>query len=413
MKKTSKTYGNNKGKKSFTNKSLLRMFSTSISRVVLAVAPKKLFFGAQKFIISLAIIFVLALIVNAGDIRMGGGKLNLDGGLSVDTSGNLEVIGKIHAVNDICTDANGGKCLSTVSGGSGSDTDWTVSGNTMYSGVSGNIGVGTTDPKAKLHVENGDIIIQTPSASAATLFFREGTTNMMGLYYEGGASGNPLHIRQTQVGRNLVTFKENGYVGIGTSSPSKELDVSGQIYAAGDICTGANGGKCLSTLSGGVGSDSDWTVSGNTMYSEVSGNIGVGTTGPRAKLHVDGSVALGGFGTSTVGDLTIYDTGNNHWRTYGVGANSFLTDMGGTSGVGTWEIRDFNVRMNGKLTATGGVDPPYVSFSAESYESIREYAEDVEDHEEVMVFWNAKNHRMEVYDITEDKFYTITGEGIE
>ena len=50
----------------------------------------------------------------------------------------------------------------------------------------------------------------------------------------------------------------------------------------------------------------------------------------------------------------------------------------------------------GKATITGGIDPPYISFSNESHESIRQHAEEVEEHEKVMQFWNGEAHKMEV-----------------
>ncbi|KAF5435658.1 Head domain of trimeric autotransporter adhesin [Candidatus Methanophagaceae archaeon] len=86
--------------------------------------------------------------------------------------------------------------------------------------------------------------------------------------------------------------------------------------------------------------------------------------------------------------------------------------MGGDVGIGTTSPTS-KLHVIGKATITGGVDPPYVSFSDETHESIREFAKNVEGHEKVMQFWNGKAHRMEVYVISEDKFYTITGELVE
>lgn len=53
---------------------------------------------------------------------------------------------------------------------------------------------------------------------------------------------------------------DKGNVGIGVTTPTQKLDVSGQIHASGDICTDAGGGKCLSTV-GGTTSGGGWIPS--------------------------------------------------------------------------------------------------------------------------------------------------------
>jgi hypothetical protein len=81
-----------------------------------------------------------------------------------------------------------------------------------------------------------------------------------------------------------------GNVGIGTTSPAAMLDVNGEIK----ITDGSQGaGKVLTSDAGGLASwqtpaagDSDWIISGIDVYSGVSGNVGIGTKSPTAKLDV-------------------------------------------------------------------------------------------------------------------------------
>lgn len=88
-------------------------------------------------------------------------------------------------------------------------------------------------------------------------------------------------------------------------------------------------------------------------------------------------------------------------------------DVSGDLTVGGDLVLTGNLNCDRKGTFLGGIDPPYISFSSESHESIRERAKDVEEHEKVMQFWNSEEHRLELYVIEEDRFYTITGDLIE
>ncbi|GIV34020.1 MAG: hypothetical protein KatS3mg031_1555 [Chitinophagales bacterium] len=64
--------------------------------------------------------------------------------------------------------------------------------------------------------------------------------------------------------------------------------------------------------------DGDWTISGNNMYSAVSGNVGIGVANPTAKLHTQGSLRFAGLPSSTQTLVLVVDlNGNVSTRTLG------------------------------------------------------------------------------------------------
>lgn len=70
-------------------------------------------------------------------------------------SAKLDVNGSINATGTICDGE--GNCLDSVSleiTPDIEDGDWTVEGEDMHSGVEGNVGIGTSEPSAKLHVSD-------------------------------------------------------------------------------------------------------------------------------------------------------------------------------------------------------------------------------------------------------------------
>jgi hypothetical protein len=85
-------------------------------------------------------------------------------------------------------------------------------------------------------------------------------------------------------GDNQFLIRASGGVGIGTTSPSRELHVNGDVEATAYYGDGSN----LTGISGTA--DNDWTISGNNIYSAVPGNVGIGTTSPAARLDVNGDI---------------------------------------------------------------------------------------------------------------------------
>jgi hypothetical protein len=70
-----------------------------------------------------------------------------------------------------------------------------------------------------------------------------------------------------------------------------------------------------------------------------------------------------------------------------------------------------NLQVNGKITATGGVDPPYVSYTNESCDTIKQMYQDDEVKDNVMQFWNIDNRRFEYYLADKDVCYPLSQEG--
>jgi hypothetical protein len=162
--------------------------------------------------------------------------------------------------------------------------------------TSGNVGIGTTSPSAKLHV-----------------------------------SGTVANNREFQVGNDyLVVTGSNGNVGIGTTSPSAKLDVAGAVQigeasATPNIAYGLFGyfGIGLgiySAASGGTQGIGFWLNNGSAYEAGrwlSNGNLGIGTTSPKEKLHVQGNIT--GSGNLTLEGNAGYSTfesgfGGSGWR---------------------------------------------------------------------------------------------------
>ncbi len=208
--------------------------------------------------------------------------------------------------------------------------------------TSGNVGIGIAAPTNKLHVVGaGPVTIE--NAGEADILFKDTS-----------------HDQQWQVGTNeqgwyvydntyrLVVNKGSGNVGIGMVSPSQKLEVNGTVKATALEVTGlvkvngqpvidsdagwhrsyGNAGWYNGTYGGGwYMEDSTWIRSygakniyhdsgilrtdgtlqvgpnGNRFVVNTSGNVGIGTTGPQARLHANttNGIAVYGFSNNSVG----------------------------------------------------------------------------------------------------------------
>ena len=160
--------------------------------------------------------------------------------------------------------------------------------------LSGNciLGMGTTNPTAKLHIVTPDSVGTTTSV----LNFKN--TSDYGIYAECDSisgRGNTLDFKSRDYNvnnnniRNILSLRPEGNVGIGVITPSYKLDVAGDINFTGNLY---QNGSVFSSGSGG----SVWASSGNNVY-RSSGNVGIGTTNPGNPLSVKGSYLVSTFKT--------------------------------------------------------------------------------------------------------------------
>ena len=224
---------------------------------------------------------------------------------------------------------------------------------------SGNVGIGTTAPETKLHVSSGDILANQsvakislgPQGSSGDVHFgssglgaptvgsqdygfyaahnayrdstgawkhsRTAAIPAVRLLGSGGVSSGNQGFSfdySANVGTaditwtNLMQILPSGNVGIGTTSPTQKLHVSGNARVTGayydsNNSAGTSGQVLSSTVTG-----TDWV-----SLSEISGVDGTGTTNYVAKWS----------DTDTITDSVIYDNGTN----VGIGTTSPLSKL--------------------------------------------------------------------------------------
>jgi hypothetical protein len=314
--------------------------------------------------------------------KVGIGTLTPTAKLEVFGGGNLLLRGANNDAGDLIFRANSlaqlGRVWTNTSGisglflSSGDNTpDLTIDSN-------GKVGVGTSNPTAKLEVfGGGNLLLRGANNDAGDLIFRANSLAQLGRVWTNTSGISGLFLSSGDNTPDL-TIDSNGKVGIGTLTPTTKLEVfgggnlllRGANNDAGDLIFRANSlaqlGRVWTNTSGISGlflSSGDNTPD---LTIDSNGKVGVGTSNPTAKLEVfgGGNLLLRGA-NNDAGDLifranSLAQLGRVWTNTSGI-SGLFLSsgdntpdltiDSNGKVGIGTTSTGSHKLAVDGSVGA--------------------------------------------------------------
>tara|TARA_R110002020_G_scaffold125341_4_gene282520 strand:- start:418 stop:1980 length:1563 start_codon:yes stop_codon:yes gene_type:complete len=182
----------------------------------------------------------------------------------------------------------------------------TNGGYRMVLDSSGRLGVGTTSPSHPLSVVSSYPQIKIQQ-TGQTPYFTFGSGTGFAVFDGVGTSGGLLDIRDD--GSSRIRIDNSGNVGIGTTVPGQKFTVNGTIMSTGSsnptlILQDTTHSDITIKGDSGIFSVTNASV-GQNITMLYNGNVGIGTTAPTSKLHINGLLQAEGINSLYKGTLTL------------------------------------------------------------------------------------------------------------
>ena len=212
--------------------------------------------------------------------------------------------------------------------GSGT-SDWLpLGGGNIENANSGAVYIGAADPSGKLNVDNGTYpngVNSSSNDATGSGVYGINTNAGVGITGENFGLGTGIGVKgysshgvggvfTTDDGAALIT--EQGNVGFGVSSPQEKLEIAGAIKIGNNIDLTPDNGTMRYTPTNGfeIRHANNWSAiknfwnstNGIDAFNLNSGNVGIGTNTPGAKLEVAGQLKITG-GAPGIGKVLTSD----------------------------------------------------------------------------------------------------------